>query len=339
MIEVLLFTSARTLFLMWCATGLAHRMPYSPVPNKVGGCNNLGSLENIGKILSIFFKISLERGVRPRKIDCRNSVTRARLSKWCAFMLFFFKIPAFSNFIFVLYTFPINCINLKLKWFFFNCIWYIYDPEEKFLPSILEDVEKSPHNITFSPTAQTAKNVGFTIACSECSKPRLLHSKNKVKKDDIKGVKRMLSKLSYMCGNDRDAKHLNSIYVRESISCSIELPYYSVDHFPKICIYCGIAGTTRTLGDSVECYPKCIECKEKPDVNRRKRKSLVESDLKEEVNIWYFMIQLFGFILLFCSILFCLDQLDIRKRFFYWRKHLIFVDTTFLLFHFIQFWH
>ena len=70
-----------------------------------------------------------------------------------------------------------------------------------------------------------------------------------------------------------------------SCSCKIELPYYSVDHFPKICIYCGITGTTRTLGESVECYPKCIECKEKPDVNRRKRKSLVESDLKEEVNI------------------------------------------------------
>ena len=85
-------------------------------------------------------------------------------------------------------------------------------------------------------------------------------------------------------GNDRDEKHLNSIYVRENISCSstIELPYYSMDHFPKICIYCGIAGTTHRLGDSVECYPKCNECKEKTDVNGRKRKSLVESHLTKK---------------------------------------------------------
>ena len=41
---------------------------YSPVPNKVGGSNNLGALENIGKIFSIFFKISLERGVNMSKI-------------------------------------------------------------------------------------------------------------------------------------------------------------------------------------------------------------------------------------------------------------------------------
>ena len=33
------------------------------------------------------------------------------------------------------------------------------DPSEKFLPSQLEDVEKNPHNIPFSPTANTAKNV------------------------------------------------------------------------------------------------------------------------------------------------------------------------------------
>ena len=51
------------------------------------------------------------------------------------------------------------------------------DPEEKFLPSKLEDIEKCAHNIPFPPTAQTAKNVGFTIKCEECCKPRLLHSK------------------------------------------------------------------------------------------------------------------------------------------------------------------
>ena len=104
-------------------------------------------------------------------------------------------------------------------------------------------------------------------------------------------AKRMVGKLEYVCGsvlsdyggtgNDRDEKHLKKIFVRENISCAskIELPYYSVDFYPKICIYCGIKGTTRSLGNLTECYPKCESCKEKPDVPRRKRKNVVAADL------------------------------------------------------------
>ena len=165
------------------------------------------------------------------------------------------------------------------------------DPDEKFLPSVLEDVEKSAHNVPFSPSAQTAKNVGFTITCVGCSKPRLLHSKTVVKAVNQKGTKRMIEKIDYVCGsvladyagtgNDRDLKLIANIYVRENISCAsrIELPYYSVDHYPKICIYCGTKGTSRSLGNSTETYPKCESCKEKPDVMRRKRKAVVQSDL------------------------------------------------------------
>ena len=139
--------------------------------------------------------------------------------------------------------------------------------------------------------AQTAKNVGFTITCVGCHKPRLLHSKTMVKTVFQKGTKRMVEKLDYVCGsvlsdyegtgNDRDVKLLANIYVRENISCAskIELPYYSVDHYPKICIYCGVKGTSRSLGNSTENYPKCESCKEKPDVQRRKRKTVVQSDL------------------------------------------------------------
>ena len=165
------------------------------------------------------------------------------------------------------------------------------DPTEKFLPSKLEDVEKSPHNVPFPPTAQTAKNVGFTVSCMACKKPRLLHSKTVVKVVYQKPTKRMIEKLDYVCGsvlseyegtgNEKDRKLLNNIHVRENISCSskIELPYYSVDHFPKICIYCGVRGTSRSLGSSPETYPKCESCKEKPEVQRRKRKAVLNSDL------------------------------------------------------------
>ena len=105
------------------------------------------------------------------------------------------------------------------------------------------------------PSAQTAKNVGFIISCVECQKPRLLHSKHKIKKHDVQSAKRMMKKVSYMCGaalseylesgTDRDERHLKSIHVRENLSCSskVELPYYSVDNYPVVCIYCGIGGT------------------------------------------------------------------------------------------------
>ena len=83
----------------------------------------------------------------------------------------------------------------------------------------------------------------------------------------------MVEKLDFVCGtvssegegtgNEKDRKLLNSIYVRRNISCSskIELPYYSVDHFPKICIYCGVRGTSRSLSSSLKARPKCESCK------------------------------------------------------------------------------
>ena len=64
------------------------------------------------------------------------------------------------------------------------------DPDEKFLPSVLEDVEKSSHNVPFSLSAQTTKNVGLTISCVGCHKPRLLHSKTVVRSVHQKGTRR-----------------------------------------------------------------------------------------------------------------------------------------------------
>ena len=39
---------------------------------------------------------------------------------------------------------------------------------QKILPSVLDYVEKSARGLPFSPAAQPAKNVGFTIRCEEC---------------------------------------------------------------------------------------------------------------------------------------------------------------------------
>ena len=85
------------------------------------------------------------------------------------------------------------------------------------------NVEKSPNGVPFSPTAHTAENVGFVITCTECKKPRLLHSRKKIK-DDVAGAKRMMGKVTYMCGavlseflvngRDKDERFLNTIFVR-----------------------------------------------------------------------------------------------------------------------------
>ena len=74
------------------------------------------------------------------------------------------------------------------------------DPEEKNIPSLLLDVSKRPHNILFPPTAQSGKNVGMLVKCMECKKPRLMHSKTKLKLSECNALKRSLSGLQYVCG-------------------------------------------------------------------------------------------------------------------------------------------
>ena len=75
------------------------------------------------------------------------------------------------------------------------------DPEEKYLPSKLENPEKRSHNIPFSPSGQTAKNVGITIFCEECKRPRLMHSQRRLKPTEVVALKRLITKFSYVCGS------------------------------------------------------------------------------------------------------------------------------------------
>lgn len=82
-------------------------------------------------------------------------------------------------------------------------------------------------------------------------------------------------------GDDRDEKLLKILFVRENLpfSSKMELTYYSIEHYPAVCVYCGVTGTKRTLNTTAEHYPKCQSCGERPDVVRRKRKALVQTDL------------------------------------------------------------
>ena len=113
------------------------------------------------------------------------------------------------------------------------------DINEKYLPSKLEYISKWPHN--FSP-----KNVGFTIKWSKCKKSRLLFSQ-KLKLPEINYLKTILSGVEYICGsslgedsgdeNNNDLAVIKSVFVKENLSCSlnIELPY--CDFLKTICIY------------------------------------------------------------------------------------------------------
>jgi len=84
-------------------------------------------------------------------------------------------------------------------------------------------------------------------------KTRLAHSKLKLKREESQGAQRMpykcgASPAEYVGAGDRDKKFL-SIFFRENISrtSKMELPYYSIDCYLIVCIYCGIGGTQRTF--------------------------------------------------------------------------------------------
>ena len=52
-----------------------------------------------------------------------------------------------------------------------------------------------------------------------------------------------------------------------------------MNFFKKICVHCGAAGTSRLLGDALDVSPKCADCKDKADVRRPKRNTVVVGDL------------------------------------------------------------
>ena len=54
------------------------------------------------------------------------------------------------------------------------------DPSETFLTSKLENPGKHTHQIPFTPTVQTAINVGEIAKCMHCLKPPIVYTKKKL---------------------------------------------------------------------------------------------------------------------------------------------------------------
>ena len=70
----------------------------------------------------------------------------------------------------------------------------------------------------FSPSDQTALNVGSIIKCVECKKPRLMYSKRKLSDDEKGALKRFLPSFENVCGSSfrevPDGAHPNKKGVR-----------------------------------------------------------------------------------------------------------------------------
>ena len=145
----------------------------------------------------------------------------------------------------------------------------------------------------FSPTAQTALNVGIVVNGFECKRPRLVYAKKKLKDDEKRAIKRLLNGYRFLCGstfqemaiNEREsgAAVLQKVFIRENISCvsNMETSYFSCRIYRKVCIYCG-CGRSLIDDNSVD-YPQCCACIKKSRIKIPKRKKILSEDLQSSL--------------------------------------------------------
>ena len=165
------------------------------------------------------------------------------------------------------------------------------DKDEKYLPSKIGDPSKADQTIPFTPTAQTAKNVGLLLNCDECSKPLLLHAKHKLQTKKLNEAKRVLNDLVFTCGSslseldEEGADNIvDTVYVKENLYCTqmIELPYFSCQTHQDACIRCGHSGE---LTKEQEHYPQCKRCTDggTSKVWKRKHKQVSANDQQKKI--------------------------------------------------------
>ena len=157
-----------------------------------------------------------------------------------------------------------------------NCFLQVTTTEEHCPSMKIRDLQKG-HGCPFSPTAQTAKNVGTVVQCEECGKWRCLHAAKKLHKKMRDELEVEMETILYSCGSvfenvdaGGDDSVLTNIYVRANIHCGsqIEKSYYSAG-YEDICIHCG---TVENLVVMDGLYPYCQDCAREDRVNRRCKK-------------------------------------------------------------------
>ena len=162
------------------------------------------------------------------------------------------------------------------------------DPQEKFIPSKLENPLKKAHSIPFSLSAETALKVERIVTCTECHKRRFFCSRTKLKQKELGSFKRVLSDFPFSWGsvfeeitidkNNPDETVLSKVLAHENISCKspIKLLYYSCKTFKQVCVECGKAG--ELIVDPQQ-YPQCEHCKGIEKIKINKHKKTIDSDL------------------------------------------------------------
>ena len=80
------------------------------------------------------------------------------------------------------------------------------------------------HGLPFLTTAQTALNVGITVCCMECCKPRLIYSKSELKLNETEKLKRSLNGFHCICGSSFQEIALEELELLKKFSCEKTSP-------------------------------------------------------------------------------------------------------------------
>ena len=139
-------------------------------------------------------------------------------------------------------------------------------------PSLIQ--RQKVKGLTYSPSAQHARNAGIVAQCDECDKWRLLFSKRKLTVGERAQLQEIIEDISYTCGATTDdlilPDTLKSVGVRiHACSDPIEKMYYSAYTNDLICIHCGSSKNLTIPTTSDVFYPFCVDCSSSDRINKR----------------------------------------------------------------------
>lgn len=172
-------------------------------------------------------------------------------------------------------------------------ILYGRSTTEQHRPSLQANSQhRKAHGMPFSPSAQTARTVSQTVLCLECLRPRVIYAQRKLSFQEWLQLQQIFY---YSCGSSlqdidsgstADLQLLAKVFVKANLTCDdpVEVPYFSSESFPKICIHCAC---TADLAQDTEVYPTCNHClKECSKIYRRKRPEFQPQASKKK-KVWY----------------------------------------------------